>query len=89
MKIFNDIHDRPTELLLKNIQQMSRGLFCLGLSTGLALLMTGISAKNDDFEKTFIMAGITVFFLLLSIFLYTFLNKKLIPEIETRLNNDK
>ncbi|MFT7389319.1 MAG: O-antigen ligase [Candidatus Endobugula sp.] len=88
MKIFKDIDGRPKKLLLKNIQQMSIGLFCFGLMTGLALVLTGMSAKNDDFEKTFIMAVITIFFLLLSILARTFLNNKLLPEIEKRLHDD-
>jgi hypothetical protein len=88
MKIFKDIGDRPNKLLLKNIQQMSLGLFCFGMLTGLALILTGVFAKNDNFEKTFIMTGITIFFLLLSILAYTFVNNKLLPEIEKRLNDD-
>jgi hypothetical protein len=88
MKIFKDIDGRPKKLLLKNIQQMSIGLFCFGLMTGLTLVLTGMSAKNDDFEKTFIMAVITIFFLLLYILARTFLNNKLLPEIEKRLHDD-
>ena len=70
------------------IQKMSMGLFCAGLTTGIAIALTGISSKNNNFEDALMFSGSAIFFLSLSIGFYAF-GRHILSELEKRLNDDK
>jgi len=87
MKLPKEIDRMPKSLLLKNIQKLPMTFFCMGLLTGIGIVMTGLLAKSDDFKQTFTMLCCTIFFLFLTILFYIFFNKKTLPEIEKKLKD--
>ena len=88
MKIFKDITDAPNKYLLMMIQKVSIGLFCTGLTTGIAIAVAAISSKNNNFEDALMFSGSAIFFLFLSIGFYA-LGRHILSEFEKRLNGDK
>ncbi|MCP3927656.1 MAG: hypothetical protein GY705_00975 [Bacteroidetes bacterium] len=88
MKIFKDTTKWPSKRLLKQMQKFYFVIFGFGFMIGAAILMAGDASKNNDFEDTLILTGIAAFFLFISVLLYTFVHKKIIPEIERRLSNE-
>ena len=88
MKIFKDITNWPNKYLLKYIQKLCFVMFGIGLMTGFAIIMAGIASKNNDFDKTMVLIGIALFFLFLLALLYTFVHKKVVPELEKRLKDN-
>ena len=89
MKIFRDLPGASTNTLTLSVQKISVALFGLGLLTGFTIMLAGISSKNNHPEDALLLCGMALFFLLLSIFLYSFVRIKVIPEIEGRLNATK
>jgi len=88
MKIFRDITSWPNKRLLKQLQRNSFVMFGLGHMTGFAILMAGNASKSNDYENALLLTGIALFFIITTLFLYTFINKKILPELEKRLNNE-
>jgi hypothetical protein len=88
MKIFKDTTNWQSKYLLKTMQKFYVAIFGLGFMIGAAILMAGTASKNNDFENTLLLIGIVIFFLFISIYLYTFVHTKIIPELERRLSNE-
>ena len=70
------------------MRKMSIGLFCTGLTTGIAIALAGISSKNNNFEDALIFSGSAIFFLFLSIGFYA-IGRLILSELERKLNDDK
>jgi len=87
MKILKDITDAPDISLIETIQKNCFGLFCTGLITGIAIVLAGMSSKNNDPGSSLLLSGIAIFFLFISVLLYTFVRKKILPELKRRLDN--
>jgi len=88
MKIFKDTANWPSEYLLKYMKKLYFVMFGIGLMTGIAIIMAGISSKQNDFEETLLLIGIAIFFLFFLAFLYAFINSKIIPELKRRLSSE-
>ena len=88
MKIFRDITSWPNNRLLKQLQRNSFVMFGFGLMTGFAILMAGNASKNKDFENSLLLSGIALFFILITLLLHTFVHKKILPELNKRLNDE-
>ena len=88
MKIFKDTTNWPSKYLLKQIQKNSFVMFGFGFMTGIAILMAGSASKNNDFENSLLLSGIALFFIFITVLLHTFVYKKILPELEKRLNNE-
>lgn len=86
MKIFRDLTDASNKTLTLSLQKISLALFGLGLFTGFTIMMAGLSSKNNDPENTLILSGLAIFFLLLSVILYSFVRTRVVTEIEKRLS---
>lgn len=86
MKIFRDLTGASNNTLMLSMQKLSLALFGTGMFTGFSIMMAGMSSKNHDFESTLLLIGIAIFFLLVSILLYTIVRIRVIPEVEKRLN---
>lgn len=89
MKIFRDITSWPNKRLLKQLQKNSFVMFGLGLMSGFAILLAGNASKNNDFENALLLSGIALFFIIITLFLHTFVYKKILPELEKRLINEQ
>ena len=63
-------------------------MYGLGLMSGFAILMAGNASKNNDFENSLLLSGIALFFIIFTLFLHTFIYKKILPELEKRLINE-
>jgi len=87
MKILKDITDASDISLIETIQKNCFGLFCTGLITGIAIVLAGMSSKNNDPGNSLLLSGIAIFFLFISVLLYTFVRKKILPELKRRLDN--
>jgi predicted permease len=87
MKLFKDITNWPNNYLLKTIQRYLFAMFSMGLMIGLSIVMAGTAKNNNDYEGTLILIGSVIFFLLITAIFYTFVNKKIIPELNRRLKD--
>ena len=86
MKIYRDISGISNKRLVIITQKITFGLFCIGFSVGMTIVLAGMSAKNNDFEGALILVGIAIFLLSISIVLFVFVRSRLLLEIEERLN---
>lgn len=71
---------------MRLIQKLSVTLYAIGVFSGLAITLAGMSSKNNNHEEALKLVGITIVLLLAFILLYAFIQTKLVPEIEKRLN---
>jgi len=88
MKPLKNFKQEPDSVVINALKKISFGLFSTGLLTGITLIMTGVSSKQNDFENVILFSLSTVFFLSLSIMFYYQISKTLLPEIRRRLNCD-
>ena len=88
MKIYKNITNASNKQLIDTIQKNFFGFFSTGLITGIAIVLAGISSKNNDFENTLILSGIAIFFLFISMILYIFVRDKILPELSKRLSDE-
>ncbi len=89
MKIFRDPDGASAKTLTLSLQKISLALFGLSLITGFAIMLAGVSSKNDDPGDALLLCGLALLFLLPSILLYSFVRTRVIPEIEVKLNAAK
>ncbi len=87
MKFFRETEDWSNQHLLKTIKKLITGMFCMGLVLGISIVMAAVSSKANNSEDTFLFIASALFFLALSIMFYVFLCKKIIPDLEKRLNS--
>lgn len=71
------------------MQKFYAVIFGFGFMIGVAVLMAGDASKHNDFERTLLLIGMATFLLFLSVFLYSFVHNKIIPELERRLGYEK
>lgn len=86
MKIFKDTTNWPSKYLFKLTRKYYFLMFSFGFMTGIAILMAGQASKNKDFENALVLSGIALFFIFITVFLYSFVHKKIISELEKRLH---
>lgn len=72
--------------LMRFIQKSSVVLYGMGVFTGIGIMLAGMESKENNPEEALKFIGVTIVFLLAFILLYAFINTKLVPEIEKRLN---
>jgi len=84
--MFRNLTSLSNKSLLRFFQKLSVVLYGIGIVTGFGIVMAGMSSKNNNPEEALKFVAITIVFLLVFILLYTFIQTKLVPEIEKRLN---
>lgn len=85
MKI--DIKTMSNTRLLHSVKTLSFGMFGSGLASGIALVMTGVASKQNDFENVVFLALCTLLFIFFAFWFYYRIYKILLPEISHRLKD--
>lgn len=84
--MFRSLSCYSNKSLSRIVLKLSITMFGLGVFIGFGIVMAGMASKSGNPEEALKLVGITIVFLLTFIFLYAFMQTKVISEIEKRLN---
>jgi len=84
--MFRNLTFYSNKSLTRFVQKITVVMFGMGVFTGFGIMFAGMAFKNNNPEETLKFVGITIVFLLVFTLLYAFMQTKLMPEIEKRLN---
>lgn len=84
--MFRNLSFYSNKSLTRIVLKLSVTMFGLGMFIGFGIVMAGMASKGGNPEEALKLVGVTIVFLLTFIFLYVFMQTRVIPEIEKRLN---